>query len=182
MLSLETGLELPLTLLFDHPTPAAVADHLLSELDLPVSESEVDDVPAAAGPADEPLAIVGMACRYPGGVTNPDELWDLVAAGRDAVTGFPGDRGWDLDGLFSDDPDRPGTSHARAGGFLVDVAGFDAEFFGVSPREAVATDPQQRLLLETAWEALEHAGIDPTSVHGSATGVFVGVSTQDYAW
>ncbi len=182
LLSLETGLELPLTLLFDHPTPAAVADHLLSELDLPVVESEVDGGSAAAGPVDEPLAIVGMACRYPGGVTNPDELWDLVAAGTDAVTGFPADRGWDLDGLFSDDPDRPGTSHARAGGFLADVAGFDAEFFGVSPREAVATDPQQRLLLETAWEALEHAGIDPTSVHGSATGVFVGVSTQDYAW
>jgi acyl transferase domain-containing protein len=180
LLSAATGLELALTLLFDRPTPAAVADHLLAELGLP--DAEPPPEPAAITPSDEPLAIVGMACRYPGGVGSPDELWDLVAAGREGISPFPADRGWDLAALFDDDPSSVATSHARAAGFLDDVAGFDAEFFGVGPREAVAMDPQQRLLLEVAWEAVEHAGIDPTSLRGSASGVFVGVSTQDYAW
>ncbi|MPZ79429.1 MAG: alpha/beta fold hydrolase [Actinophytocola sp.] len=180
LLSVATGLELPLTLLFDCPTPAAVAAHLLSSLGLRTEADAVADVDGPAAVADEPMAIVGMACRYPGGVTSPDALWELVDAGRDAVSAFPGDRGWDLPALFASD--GPGTSVARAGGFLDDVAGFDADFFGVSPREAVAIDPQQRLLLETAWESVEYAGIDPTSLRGTATGVFVGVSTAEYAW
>jgi acyl transferase domain-containing protein len=129
----------------------------------------------------EPIAIVGMACRYPGGVRTPDQLWDLVAAGRDVVSGFPTDRGWDLEGLYNPDPDHYGTSYVRKGGFLHDAAEFDAEFFGMSPEEAVAIEPQQRLLLEVAWEAVESAGIDPHTLRGSATSVYAGVSYYDYA-
>ncbi|UYQ66234.1 type I polyketide synthase [Streptomyces peucetius] len=179
-LTQSTGLRLPATLVFDHPTPVAAARMLLTSIGDIEAPRPVVQLRSQQTETDEPLAIVGMSCRYPGGVTSPDGLWELVASGRDAISGLPTDRGWDLEGLYDPDPDHPGTSYTRSGGFVDTVADFDAEFFGISPREALSMDPQQRLLLETAWEAFEDAGIDPTSLRGSDTGVFCGAVTSDY--
>ncbi|MDA3662560.1 type I polyketide synthase [Mycobacterium xenopi] len=173
-----TGLALSPTLIFDYPTPTRLATYIRTELaGVP---QEVKPVPAARVSGDEPIAIIGMACRFPGGVDSPEALWDMVAEGRDVLTEFPSDRGWDLAGLFNPDPDVPGSCYTRTGGFVDGVADFDPAFFGVAPSEALAMDPQQRMFLELSWEALERAGIDPTSLRGSATGVFAGVMTQGY--
>ncbi|MEV4057773.1 type I polyketide synthase [Amycolatopsis sp. NPDC049688] len=178
-LSAATSVKLPATLVFDYPTPVALARHLREELGETVSGTPAAPVVTAAD-AGEPIAIVGMACRLPGGVMSPEDLWRMVAEGRDGMSAFPEDRGWDLEGLFDSDPERPGTAYIRQGGFLHEAALFDPGFFGISPREALAMDPQQRLLLEASWEALERAGIDPAKARGDAVGVFSGVSIHDY--
>ncbi|MFM9615081.1 SDR family NAD(P)-dependent oxidoreductase [Streptomyces niveiscabiei] len=165
------GLTLPTTLVFDHPSVRAVAAYVHGELTGATETLSPTAVHEAAD--DDPVVLVGLACRYPGGVTTPDELWRLVADGTDAISGFPDDRGWDLERLFA-------TSATRHGGFLHDAAEFDAEFFGISPREALATDPQHRLLLETAWEALERAGLDPAALRGERVGVYAGLMLHDY--
>ncbi|MGO4649823.1 SDR family NAD(P)-dependent oxidoreductase, partial [Nocardia sp. 2YAB30] len=174
-----TGVQLPSTLVFDYPTAAAVAKLVQSKVEPQTVGEPVKKVVRRVR-ADEPIAIVGMSCRFPGGVASPDELWDLLATGVDATGEFPSDRGWDLERLFDDNPDKPGTVYARRAGFLDDAGDFDAGFFGIGPREASAMDPQQRLLLEASWEALEDAGIDPVSLRGSDTGVYAGACYSGY--
>ncbi|MEU1287770.1 SDR family NAD(P)-dependent oxidoreductase [Kitasatospora sp. NPDC005856] len=175
-----TGLRLTTTLVFDHPTPRAVVDHVLALTGAATGEG-ADTPSRPAGDPAEPLAIVAMACRFPGDVRSPEQLWEVLDSGADVIGDFPTDRGWDFAGLYHPDPDRPGTTYARQGGFIDTVADFDAAFFGISPREALAMDPQQRLLLETSWEAFERGGIDPVATAaGGPVGVFVGTNGQDY--
>ncbi|MFK0249181.1 SDR family NAD(P)-dependent oxidoreductase [Amycolatopsis azurea] len=173
-----TGCELPQSLVYDFPTPAAVIgelERLLSGRRRPVTPK------TAPAHDDDPIAIVATACRFPGGVTSPEDLWNLVAGGVDATGDFPADRGWEQTVRYDPDPARIGGSLTRRGGFVYDAADFDPAPFGMSPREALSTDPQQRLLLETSWELFERAGLDTATLRGSDTGVFVGVMNEDYA-
>ncbi|MFG2212005.1 SDR family NAD(P)-dependent oxidoreductase [Streptomyces sp. NPDC048638] len=181
------GLSLPSGLIYNRPTPRALAHWLGSALE----DAALEDAAPGEGPqeqprrgtpavADDPVAIVGMGCRFPGGVIDSDGLWRLVADEQDAISDFPANRGWDLDELYDPEPGRPGRSYVRRGGFVHDADGFDPQFFGISPREAAAMDPQQRLLLEVSWEALERAGLNPLSLREQPVGVFVGAMAQDY--
>ncbi|MFI7136043.1 SDR family NAD(P)-dependent oxidoreductase, partial [Nonomuraea sp. NPDC050153] len=182
-LSRAAGMKLPATLVFDHPTPNALAAHLLQRVtgsDRAATGAQSARAATAPAGVGEPIAIVAMSCRYPGGVKSPEDLWDMLVEGRSGISSFPEDRGWDLEALYHPDPDHVGTTYLREGGFLKDAAGFDAGFFGISPREAIAIDPQQRLLLETSWEVLERAGLDADSLRGTLTGVFIGGTQTGY--
>jgi acyl transferase domain-containing protein/D-arabinose 1-dehydrogenase-like Zn-dependent alcohol dehydrogenase/acyl carrier protein len=178
-LAASTGTRLSTTAVFDHPTVDELAVLLRTELGWTTDTGE-PRAPATTARTGEPVAIVGAACRLPGGIDSPEAFWRLLTEGGTVLGPFPDDRGWDLDTLFHPDPDHTGTSYVDTGGFLTDAGAFDAEFFGIGPREATAIDPQQRLLLETSWEALERAGIDPASLRGGNAGVFAGVIAGDY--
>ncbi|MEU8919275.1 type I polyketide synthase, partial [Streptomyces nigrescens] len=177
-LSLACGITLSATVVFDYPTPTALAAFLRTRI--APAKDDVEQSVALSALDGDPLAIVGMSCRFPGGVDSPEAFWKLLSDGADTVGAFPADRGWDLNSVYDPDPEHPGTTYVNVGGFLKNVDQFEPAFFGMSPREAVATDPQQRLLLEVSWEALERAGIDPHSLRGSRAGVFVGTNGQDY--
>ncbi|WP_333482451.1 type I polyketide synthase, partial [Streptomyces sp. RPT161] len=189
LLQTKTGASMPVTLVFDYPTVTRVAGYLAAEFGEPAQAGGSGEsqpvgsavVPTMVSVTDDPIVLVGMACRYPGGVSDPDELWRLVTAEADGIVPFPTGRGWDLDALLGSGEPGSGTSATGEGGFVDGVDEFDAAFFRISPREALATDPQQRLLLEVSWEALEQAGIDPASLAGSSTGVFAGVYQSGYA-
>ncbi|UZI33390.1 type I polyketide synthase [Streptomyces sp. VB1] len=179
-LSAATGLPLSEAAPFDFPTTDELAAHLRARL-TGRTTTATPSRPEGTGTDEDPVVIVGMACRFPGGVESPEDLWRLVEDGVDAITPFPTDRGWDVDGLYDPDPGRAGRTYVREGGFLSGVDRFDPAFFGISPREALAMDPQHRLLLEVAWEAFEHAGIDPGTVRSTPTGVYAGLMYSDYA-
>jgi 3-oxoacyl-(acyl-carrier-protein) synthase len=179
-LSNAVGLRLGTGVVFDHPTPSALAGHLRERLLGTPAPSRPSPRAEPEAAADEPIAIVGLGCRFPGDIRGPEQLWQLLIGGGDAVGEFPADRGWDLERLYHPDPDHAGTTYSRGGGFLSQAAAFDAGFFGISPREALAMDPQQRMLLEVSWETLERAGIDPGTLRGSPAGVFVGLIHQNY--
>ncbi|HEX6687221.1 MAG TPA: SDR family NAD(P)-dependent oxidoreductase, partial [Solirubrobacterales bacterium] len=172
-----TGLDVGATVVFDYPSSAALAEYLLAEA---IAGGVAKQLAVRAQASEEPIAIVGMACRYPGGIASPADLWQLVAEGRDAISEFPTDRGWDVERIYNPDPESPGTTYTREGGFLADAGEFDPDFFAISPREALGMDPQERLLLESSWEALESAGIDPASLRRGQTGVFAGVGERIY--
>ncbi|GAA2529971.1 type I polyketide synthase [Winogradskya humida] len=178
-LSARTGLRLSPAAIFDHPAPGPLATMLAGRLSATAPTAETWTPPA--GGDDDPIAIVAMSCRLPGGVTGPEDLWQLVAEGRDAIGDFPADRGWDLDRVYDPEPGRSGTTYVKRGGFLADAADFDPALFGISPREALAMDPQHRLMLEMTWETLERAGLDPSSLTGTPTGVYLGIMFAGYA-
>lgn len=179
-LSAAVGVALPVTLVYDHPTPRAVVAYLREVLGLR-SPDEQQAVPSETGSHhDEPIAIIGMSCRYPGGASSPEALWELLLEERDAISGYPTDRGWNLAKLYDPEPGQFGKISTRESGFLHEASVFDPTFFGISPREAITLEPQQRLLLELSWEALERAGIDPGSLHGTLTGVYAGIMGTEY--
>ncbi|MFG2285703.1 amino acid adenylation domain-containing protein [Streptomyces sp. NPDC048595] len=174
------GVGVPVTAVFDYPTPAQLADFLRAELLGDAVEDEPDEPGRDGADLDDPVVIVGLGCRFPGGVAGPDDLWRLLRDGRDAVSAFPVNRGWDSAGAYAAELDGPGQYYQREAGLLHDADRFDAAFFGISPNEALAMDPQQRLLLETSWETFERAGITPESLRGTRTGVYVGAMTMGY--
>ncbi|MCP2274595.1 Acyl transferase domain-containing protein [Nocardia amikacinitolerans] len=178
-LNAATGLQLPATLVFDYPSAQVVAEFIDSQLSGTVAVDK--PVIGRVRTGDDPIAVVAMSCRYPGGVASPEDLWELVTSGSDTTGEMPTDRGWDLEGIYDPEPGKAGKTYTRQGGFLYDAADFDADFFGISPNEATLMDPQQRLLLEISWEALERAGVDPAVLRGSSTGVFTGLMYHDYA-
>ncbi|MBH1938946.1 polyketide synthase, partial [Streptomyces sp. AV19] len=186
-LAKSTAMQLPTTLVFDHPTPRKLTEFLITELSAsgvhaaPSTENRPALPSASVSAEHDPIAVIGMACRFPGGVQSPEDLWDLLASEQDVISDFPADRGWDTDSLYDPDPDSPGTTYTRLGGFLYQAADFDADFFEISPKEALAMDPQHRLLLETSWEAIEQANIDADTLRESRVGVFTGLNGQDHA-
>lgn len=179
-LSAATGLTLPATLVFDHPTTSAVAEFIKAGLLGAAAAAPARATAATVTARDEPIAVIGMACRYPGDAETPEALWQLLLDETDAVSGFPANRGWDIAGIYDPEPGHIGKTYACEGGFLHRAADFDPAFFGIGPRESLAMDPQQRLLLEVAWEAIERARINPRSLRSTLTGVFAGCMYDDY--